>query len=123
MFEKASRMKLRFPYKGSTSVEDLWDLSVEELDSIFKQLNSKVKTAKEESLLDVRTASDTTTELQIEIIKHIVKVKLDEEADRKSSKERAEKKQKLLSILASKQESELQGKSIEDIQKMINELG
>ena len=40
MFEIAARNKFRFPFKGMISTEDLWDLSVENLDNVFKTLNS-----------------------------------------------------------------------------------
>ena len=36
LFVMATRGKYRFPFKGQISVEDLWDLSVKNLDSIFK---------------------------------------------------------------------------------------
>ena len=58
MFEKASRLKLRFEYKGLCSVEELWDLSVQELDNIYKVLNSKAKAMREESLLQEKTKED-----------------------------------------------------------------
>jgi hypothetical protein len=122
MFEKALRNKLRFNYKGSLSTEDLWDLSVEELDSIFKGLNQKAKIAKEESLLEVRSKDDDELALSIEIIKHIVEVKVQEAEVKKNAKAKKLQKEKLLSILASKQESDLQGKSTEELQKMIDEL-
>ena len=55
MFETAVRTKMRFPFKGVVSVEDLWDLSVENLDTVYKTLNSELKKATEESLLNTKT--------------------------------------------------------------------
>ena len=46
MFEIATRNKFRFPFKGVISTEDLWDLSVESLDNVFKTLNSEMKKQK-----------------------------------------------------------------------------
>ena len=36
IFEAATRYKYRFPFKGMISVEDLWDLKLQDLDSVFK---------------------------------------------------------------------------------------
>jgi hypothetical protein len=122
MFETAVRNKFRFPFKGMVSVEDLWDLSVENLDSIFKTLNSQVKKVKEESLLDTKTKEDETLSTMIEIVKYIVNVKLAEEKTRLQAKELKDKKQKIMEILATKQDADLQNKSIEDLQAMLDEL-
>lgn len=44
MFEKASRMKLRFnTQRGVLSVEDLWDLPLIQLDNIAIALNKKLQ--------------------------------------------------------------------------------
>jgi len=123
MFIKASREKMRFPFKGLATVEDLWDLSVTELDKIYKSLNAKAKQAQEESLLEVKTSEDEELAVQIEIIKYIVSVKLEEKKAVEMAKERKEQKQKIMSILASKQDEALQGKSIEELEKMLDELG
>lgn len=123
MFIKASREKMRFPYKGLATVEDLWDLPVTELDKIYKSLNAKAKQAQEESLLEVKTSEDEELTAQIEIIKYIVSVKLEEKKAAEMAKERKEQKQKIMSILASKQDEALQGKSIEELEKMLDELG
>lgn len=123
MFELASRNKVRFPYKGQISVEDLWDLSVEALDSIYKTLNVKVKQSNEESLLAKPTKQDAETTMQIEIVKRIVAVKQEETAARLKAKEQKEKKQKLMEILANKQDAELQNKTAAELQAMLDELG
>ena len=122
LFEVATRSKMRFPFKGQISVEDLWDLRVEDLDSVFKTLNSRVKQAKEDSLLDTKTKADEILDIQIEIVKYIFTTKSDEAAARAKAKERKEQKQKIMSIMASKQEEALQNKSIEELEKMLNEL-
>src|SRR5574343_149516 len=113
MFEKAVRMKLRWNYKGVCTVEDLWDLPLKSLDSIFKELNAKHKTQKEESLLSNKSSEDKTLELQIAIVRHIVEVKLAEKEAREQRAEKAEKKQRLLEIIAKKQDEELENKSVE----------
>jgi polyphosphate kinase 2 (PPK2 family) len=123
MFEVAVRGKFRFNFKGVLSVEDLWDLSVRDLDSVFKVLNSQVKQAKEESLLDTKSKEDEVLDTKIEIVKYIVKVKQEEDSERLKAKENREKKQKLLSVLADKENEEILNKSADEIRAMINELG
>jgi hypothetical protein len=126
MFEMATRTKMRFAFKGLISVEDLWDLSVENLDSIFKNLNSRLKNVNEDSLLaeyyKVKSKQDTEVETKIGIVKYIVDTKLDEEKARVESKERKEKKQKILEILSSKQNEDLQSKSVDELRSMLDEI-
>jgi len=123
IFEIASRERLRFPFKGLVSTEDLWALPVKDLDLVFKTLNSQLKQSSEESLLDTKTQQDEELETKIEIIKHIVGVKILEEAAKFRAKKNKEQKQKILEVIASKQDSALEGLSIEELQKMVEELG
>lgn len=122
MFEVAAREKIRFPYKGAISVEDLWDLNAEMLDGIFKTLNTKAKQSKEESLLNKRTVEDEVLDTQIEIVKYIVGVKLTEDEARKQAKTKREQKQKIMSIISEKQDADLQNKSVEELQAMLGTL-
>ena len=104
-------------------IEDLFDLSPTNLDSIYKTLNKHVKQSEEESLLGTKASVDTELEVQIAIVKHIVSVKLAEkEAAEKASTKKAQK-QKIMSIIATKQDEALQNSSIDDLKKMLDELG
>ena len=123
IFELATREGLRFNFKGSSLTEDLWHLSIEQLDGIFKGLNAQAKQASEESLLSAKSDIDKILDLKIEIVKHIVAVKLREVASAKAQSEKAEKKQKLLEILANKQDDALNNMSEEELQKALSELG
>lgn len=123
MFEVATRKKFRFPFKGSISVEDLWDLSPQQLDGIYKTLNSQQKQAQEASLLTVRTAEDEDLSLKIEIIKHIVSVKQDEINAAVRAKEVKDQREKIMAILADKQDQDLRSKTPEELQAMLNQLG
>ena len=122
LFEMATRKKFRFPFKGMISVEDLWDLSVQNLDTVFKALNAEAKQVKEESLLATKSTEDTILDAKIEIVKHIVKVKLEEANQRQEAAEKREQKRRLQELIATKQDEALQGKSIEELQAMMNAL-
>lgn len=123
IFEYAVRNKVRFPFKGLISVEDLWDLSLANLDSIYKTLNQKVKQTEEESLLSTKTSVDTELEVQIDIIKYIVAVKLAEKEASEKAHAKREQKQKIMSIIATKENEALQNSSIEELKKMLDDLG
>lgn len=122
IFEYATRNKMRFPYKGNVSVEDLWDLSVTELDKVFKTLNSQRKQSQEESLLNTKSKEDEIVDIQIAIVKHIVAVKLAEKEAREKAAENKAKKQKIMAIMAARDEKALENASDEDLQKMLAEL-
>ena len=122
MFETASRRKYRFPFHGSINTEDLWDLSVQNLDLVFKALNAQVKQSSEESLLQTKNPASQQLETQIAIVKHIVSVKLAEAETQRLASENAQKKRRIMEIISSKQDEELHSKSIEELSKMLDAL-
>lgn len=122
MFEVATRTKMRFPFKGMISAEDLWDLSVQNLDKVFKTLNSQRKEAQEESLLNTKSSEDERLETQIEIVKYIVNVKLEERAAMVKAAENKEKKQKIMALMAKKDDEAMENMSKEELQKLLDEL-
>lgn len=122
IFELASRMKIRFAYRGMITVEDLWDLSVQELDRIFQKLNKALKESKEESLLSPQAKEDSELAIAVAIVRHIVEAKLTEAAIALAAVERKAKKQKILAILADKQDDSLRNMSQEDLTKMLEDL-
>lgn len=122
MFEKAVKGKYRFPYKGQIAVEDLYDLPLGSLDTMFKTLNAEVKKTDEESLLQTKSEEDDILATKIEIVKYIFNEKLEEKKNRQEAAERKEKKQKIMQIIAIKQDEALRNASVEDLQKMLGEL-
>lgn len=123
LFEIATRKKYRFAYKGLISVEDLWDLNVIALDKIYKSLNKTLKEMGEESLLKTKSAEETDVENMVEIVKYIVRTKEQEKVDRLAEKEKDAKKQRIMSIIADKEDKALTELSTEELRKMLDELG
>lgn len=122
LFEVATRCKYRFPYRGQVTIEDLWDLRLADLDSVFKTLNAEVKKASEESLLKLKTKEDEELSDKIAIVRCIVSAKLEEQKIRENEKANKEMKQKLLAIKARREEAALENFSDEELDKMIKEL-
>lgn len=123
MFEKATRMKMRFgTVKGLLSVEDLWDLSLSDLNKIAKDLNKQIKSADEEDFLKVTSKEDERTKLAFEIVLYILNTLKDEKEARDNMAKKKKEKEKLLSILERKQEESLENLSEEELRKKIEEL-
>lgn len=123
LFEVATRANYQFPFRGMINVIDLWDLSLTNLDSVFKALNAEAKKHEEESLLNVKSKEDEEISNKIWIIKYIVSVKLAEKKAREDAKKNAEMKQRLLEIKAKRQDAALENMSDEELDKALTELG
>lgn len=122
MFEKAVRQKTRFKFKGLISVEDLWDLSLENLDSIYGDLDAALNSLPKKSLLSADTKQRDEIEFKQQIIKHIVETKQAEAEAAKQSKANSAKKQMILDIIAAKQNEQYHEMSIDDLKKLAESL-
>ena len=122
LFEVAKRENYLFPFKGMINVIDLWNLSLTNLDSVFKTLNAEVKKSEEESLLNAKTKEDEELTNKIEIIKYIVNKKLAEKEARENEKKNKEKRQRILEIKAKRQDEALENMSDEDLDKLLADL-
>lgn len=122
-FKKASKLKLRFPStKGHVSVEDLWNLTLNELDAMYKALNKARKEDEGESLLATKSPASTIIDLQIELIKEVVKDKQEERDAAKLRMDRKKRRQELMELMLKKQAEADGGRSMEDLQKELSDL-
>ncbi len=129
LFEKAARGKYRFKSsKGLLTVEQLWDLNLTgspnqvSLNQIAIDLNKEIKETQEESFVVTKSQVNQKLLDMFEIVKYIIQVLVKEKEDRENSAKVAQERQKLVEILARKQEDKLQDLSEEDIIKRLNEL-
>lgn len=130
IFEYASRNAVRFQsIKGLITTEDLWDLPLQhkggfDLDSVAKAVNAELKATAEESFVTTTpTLLSKELEIKLEIVKHVIAVKLAENEAARTAAARKAEREKLTAILAGKQEAELQGLSKEELQARIDALG
>jgi hypothetical protein len=122
MFELASRSKVRFSYRGLISTEDLWDLKLEALDEIYRSTNAELKEMSEDSLLEKKQTGAEVLELQVAIVKHVFEIKVAEAEAKKDARERKAKKERILEIIAKKQDETLEGKTIDELKALAESM-
>lgn len=128
MFEKASRMKLRFDTAvGAITVEDLWDLPLTSnrttsLDDVARSLHQQIKDETEVSFVTTASTASAKLQLGFDIVKHIIDVRLAEREAETLRAQNREKKQKLLSLIAEKEDEGLKQSSVEELRAMAEAL-
>lgn len=126
IFEYATRNKLRFTSsKGVLTVEELWQLPIDALREIFNVYNKQKKELDgEEKFIDDDVEVNKTSELDIiiDILKHIAETKSKESKAVIEAQAKAAKKQRIMELIANKQNAELEDKSIDELTKMLTEL-
>ena len=127
IFAMASMFKFRYPFKGTINTEDLWDLNLEQLDDVYKALN-KMKMDKDSqgcSLLSNKSLKeyDDTLDVKIEIVKYIFEEKVEAARKHEADIINAEKKRRILEVLAKKQDDSLNNMTEDELRKMLEDIG
>ena len=129
IFEQATRRAIRFESaKGDLSVEQLWDLPLQsrnqfDLDTVAKTVNRQLNAVTEESFVSVReNPAKETLSLKLEIVKHIISVKLQEAEEARNRANKSSEKEKLLRLLDEKQNEALRALTPEEIQERLKAL-
>jgi hypothetical protein len=127
VFEKASRLKLRFDTaRGLVSADDLWDLpllgSGASLDNIARSISREIKENEEESFVVQNVRGDGIDVLALGIVKHVIKIRLEEASAKEKEVEVKVKKERIMAILADKQDDALKGKSEDELKTLLDGL-
>ena len=93
------------------------------LNTVAKTVSQAAKVLNEENFVETtRTTAHTRTETALEVVKHVIEVKLAEEAAAKKRTENKLRREKLLAVLADKQDGKLSEMSERELKKQIAEL-
>lgn len=129
MFEKASRMKLRFATnRGELTVEDLWllpltsDTGKLNLDAIACDLHKQLRNDADVSFVNPEKKSDAVIQLKFDIVKHVIEVLLEESKAKAVQADMKQRRDKLLRILADKEDEALLSKTPEQLREELAKL-
>lgn len=121
MFIKASRLKLRFKAaNGNVGVEDLWDLSLKQLDAMAQELRREVNSTEESFIADKK--ADPKAELSFEIVKFVIATRMAERKQREEAQANAAQAERIRGILAKRQDEALENMDEAALQAELDRL-
>ena len=128
IFEKASKLKLRFQTnRGPVNVEDLWDMplldgkSFFSLDGLARRLDRQLKEAEEHSFVKPQSTENNQQALALDIVKRVIEVKLKNIETQEKKAATIARKGKIMEILASKEDDSLREKSADELMVLRDE--
>ena len=122
MYKEASKLSLRFTTpKGVLSVEQLWSLNQTDLSNTIKAVKKVLKTTDDDELsfLESNKVVDKENQLRFDILKDVYLTKKAEAEAIRNAAEIKAHNQKILTLIAQKQDEELGGKSVEELKAML----
>lgn len=119
-FKLASQQKLRFQTnRGSLSTEQLWDLSLEDLDILAVHLEVQHKESGKKSFLVKKSEKDKIAKLRFDVALDVLTTKVEEAQVLAEAQEIKKHNEKIITLISEKQDESLKGKSIRELEKML----
>lgn len=126
MYKQAAQLKLRFETpKGMLSVEQLFDLTMTDLSTSIKKVNALLKKEKatddELAFLEGIDTTETQNALRFKILKDVYLSKKEARDAAALDYEKKQRNQRIAELIAKKKDEALESKSIEELEKMLEE--
>ncbi len=119
-FKLASKQKLRFrTAKGELSVEQLWDLSLTELDTLAVSLETEHAQSGKKSFLNPTSTKDRTAKLKFDVVLDVLTTLMEEKQAATEAAEIKEHNNKIIALIRDKQDESLRGKSVKQLEAML----
>ena len=123
IFEKATKGHLRFGTSiGTLSIEDLWDIKLEQLDALAIELKKKVEDDTTVSFIHEKKGVDPTLQLSFDVVKRVIEIRLAEAAAKKKAAENRAQKARIMELIAKKQDEAFSEKSLEELRGELDQL-
>ena len=120
MYKEALQKKLRFKTnKGMITTEDLFDLSLQNLNTLAIMLDKKVSEAPKKSFIEELPAEKNDDELRFSIVKDVINIKLKARKDNIDKAQVDARNKRIAELIAKKEDEALENKSIEELRAMI----
>ena len=130
LYKEAAKRKLRFTTTvGQLPAEDLFDLPLKarskkdpNLNDIAKALNRQLKEDGDEDFVARRTKPNKELKLKFDLVLDVIQVVQDRQAASERRELGRQKKARIMEIMAKKQDEQLEGQSMEDLEKLLGDL-
>lgn len=120
IWKYAAKNKLVFATnKGTLNASDLFDLKIEDLDKIYANLKKQEDNQNTYTLLDTKKKENADLEIKIALVKEVFDDKIAAKEAAEKAAQTREQNRKIKDIIERKKDQELEGKSIEELEKMI----
>lgn len=121
IFISALAQKLRFPYKGSISTEDLFSLGLTDLDFLYKTLTTREKEISGDGLIKKANPAAKVLELQIAVVREVFDYRQAEINAKKAKAEVRQRNARIRELIAEKEDEALKNLSADELKKLIQE--
>ena len=120
MYKEASKQKLRISTsRGPLTVEQLWDLSISNLDTLAVSLEEEYKNSKGKSFVVKKTVKNKTVKLKFDVVLDILTTKVEESEVLRNAADVKVYNQKIMGIIAKKKDESLESMSLNDLEKLL----
>lgn len=119
-FKQASKERLRFnTSKGQLTTEQLWDLSLTDLDTLAVSLQEEHEKSGKKSFLVTKSVKDKKAKLAFDVVLEVLNTEANAATEATEAKEIKEHNNKILQLIVEKQDETLKGKTVKQLEAML----